>query len=127
MRYAHSSKSALAERAPAAALKLAACGVAVAPLQAAPCDPIPALYEEWKRISAEWNAAIGSADEYGLRVKVRDLEERICTAAPTTREGMIAQLEYAMDDFGIYMFGNLRKNLDRKLFENLLNGLKAVN
>lgn len=120
------SRSALSNRAPAAATTLAAGGVAVAPFQVLPYDPIPALYEDWKQFSAEWKAAIGSANEGRLKTAVRDLEERICTTVPTTQQGMIAQLEYAMEDFGQYMFGNVRADLDRELFLNLLNGLKAA-
>ena len=57
--------------------------------------------------------------------KVDRLSELICTTVPTTSQGAAAQLEYALDDFGDYITGNIEKDQGRKLLENLLAGLKG--
>ncbi|MBM2293469.1 hypothetical protein JQX09_15675 [Sulfitobacter pseudonitzschiae] len=104
-----------------AAAPALACGPSVS--MAAPHDPLPAWFEEWKKLQH----GVDNEDlEYeDCAATLLDLEEKICTTPPATRLGAIAQLEYAMDDFGDYLFGNIWKDHDRKLFANLLTGLKA--
>lgn len=86
-------------------------------------EPIPEWFEEWKTLRAAVDLHGEDFDTHAERL--HELEYSICTAKPKTREGAIAQLEYAMDDFGDYMFGNIWKDHDTQLFNNLLGALKA--
>ncbi|WPZ21625.1 hypothetical protein T7987_15895 [Sulfitobacter faviae] len=88
-----------------------------------PHDPIPGWFEEWKAIRAEVNKLDDGDDT--LEAVMHELEHKICTTEPVSRAGAIAQLEYALDDFGEYMMGNIWKDLDTKLFANLLGALKS--
>lgn len=90
-----------------------------------PHDPIPGWFEEWKRKSKVWEDAIDGPQEEAAFQERHALERLICTTQPISREGAIAQLEYAMDDFGDYITGNIWHDLDAKLFANLLAGLKG--
>tara|TARA_R110002020_G_scaffold95937_10_gene230131 strand:+ start:9331 stop:9726 length:396 start_codon:yes stop_codon:yes gene_type:complete len=85
-------------------------------------DPIPDWFEEWKTTRASADALDDECEEH--EAALNDLEEKICNATPTTQAGAVAQLEYAMEDFGDYMMGNIWKDHDRKLFANLLGALK---
>lgn len=106
-----------------AAAPALACGHAAASAPA--CDPIPAWYREWKRKNQKWIDAIDGPEEDTAFHEVCELERLICTTRPTTREGAIAQLEYALEDFGDYITGNIWHGLDAKLFGNLLAALKS--
>ncbi len=86
-------------------------------------DPIPNWWEQWKVVRAEVNKLDDGDDT--LEAAMHDLEEKICTTQPKTLAGAVAQLEYALDDFGDYMTNNMWKDLDNKLFANLLGALKA--
>lgn len=86
-------------------------------------DQIPDWYEEWKRLR-------DGVDKGGLEYEayapaLETLSEKICTTQPTSTASAVAQLEYAMDDFEAYMMGNIWKELDKKLFTNLLHALKT--
>lgn len=87
-------------------------------------DPIPNWWEQWKALRDDINEMEDGEDTAEMRVLL-DLEEKICTTQPKTLAGAVAQLEYAMDDFGDYMLNNMWKDLDNKLFANLLGALKA--
>lgn len=86
-------------------------------------DPIPNWWEQWKAIRDDNNKLEDGDDT--LEAAMHDLEEKICTTQPKTLAGAAAQLEYALDDFGDYMCGNIWRGLDNKLFANLLGALKG--
>ncbi len=86
-------------------------------------DRIPEWYAEWKRLRDGVDK--GGLDYTANEEALEALSEKICSTQPTSRASAVAQLEYAMDDFEPYMMGNLWKDLDRKLFTNLLAALKG--
>ena len=86
-------------------------------------DPIPNWWEQWKALRDDINKLDDGDDT--LEAELHAIEEKICTTQPKTLAGAVAQLEYAMDDFGDYMLNNMWKDLDNKLFANLLGALKA--
>lgn len=90
-------------------------------------DPVVAIVKEWFRIKDDWITLVeGSAEDQQAWDYRTSLAEQICIATPTTPEGIVAQLEYALDDFGEYMVGNFHKDLDHKLFANIIAGAKAL-
>jgi hypothetical protein len=108
--------------APIAVMATPSAGMGMTPT---PHDPIVDWFKDWKLKNEAWKDAIDGPVEDVAAQKCHDLERLICTTQPTTREGAIAQLEYALEDFGDYMKGNVWHDYDAKLFANLLAGMKA--
>lgn len=86
-------------------------------------EPIIEWCEQWKSLRGHINETEGDPDTALLALQ--ELEEKICTAKPASMAGAVAQLEHALDNFGEYVTGNVWKDLDNKLFNNLLGALKA--
>ena len=104
---------------------------ATAPLLAtgarATTDPVVSMVKEWFHVKDNWlNFVEGSVEDQQAWNRREVLAEKICTATPITPEGIVAQLEYALDDFGEYMVGNFHKDLDHKLFANIITGAKGL-
>ena len=86
-------------------------------------DPIPNWWEQWKALRDDINKLDDGDDT--LEAELHAIEEKICTTQPKTMAGAVAQLEDALDDLGDYVTGNIWRDLDSKLFANLLGALKA--
>ncbi len=86
-------------------------------------DQIPEWFAEWKRL--RHGVDKGELEYEAHAPALEALSEKVCTTQPTSTASAVAQLEYAMDDFEAYMMANIWKDLDRKLFNNLLNTLKS--
>lgn len=86
-------------------------------------DLHPEWFAQWKELSDHVNNSGDDYDEHSD--ELHRLEMLICETQPKTRDGAAAQLEYALDDFGEYMLGNIWHDLDRKLFANLLAGIRG--
>ncbi|SFP62515.1 hypothetical protein [Tranquillimonas alkanivorans] len=92
-------------------------------------DPIVEYFRLWKEHREAWSRY----DEDSAEAKHHwneefRFEELLCTTPPTTMEGLIAQLEFLTDPdgYGEHALGNMRDNLDRKLFENMIVGAKEM-
>lgn len=92
----NTSRRSLLMGAPVAALALATGGAGAA----APADPILALLAKWKGIRDHFNTMPSSTEVEEMKVynQMRRVEDELAAARPTSREGVVAQLEYLTED-----------------------------
>lgn len=95
--------------------------VAVVPAQAA-TDPLPGLFKEWKHLRDRFNAEYPEEGD-ALYERFYETEDRIFLTQATSPEGVIAQIEFAIEeeiDLTLSFDGH------RALFDNIKAALKAM-
>lgn len=113
-----------------------------APTTAKPTSEIMTLFRWWRVAQKAYIDAThqGLGDEvvdqrfdiaFDLERRIRELPatcgaDLICNTVPKTPEGIVALIEYALEDWGDIVFGNIWKDLDTKLFANAIAGAKRL-
>lgn len=118
---AHTTRRQVLKALPALGL---APGAALAALAAV--DPHPAWLAEWLHYRNYWNSP-GTGDIPDEASEAQwELGGRIAFTKATTQEGLVAQLEYALEEFTDYCFGNCSDDRDEAVVRNLLASLRGL-
>lgn len=102
----------------AAAAAVPAAGLAGSFANATPVDPHPALLERWRAEVAHFNITDGADDDVYW-----EIGKRICTTPAATIAGVLAQVEFAIEDKVDLSFP---ADPHKALFENIRASLKAL-
>jgi len=91
-------------------------------------DPHPEWLRQWRRLRDVFNGIDNEGPEYtAVWEQMGNLEEMICVTPATTAAGILAQLQFAMPEHGGYIeTGNVWKDLDSRLFNNIAASLEAA-
>lgn len=83
-----------------------------------------AWVEEWRRTTAEWEAAPeDSAEDERLTEHRHNLEERICSVPAANKDEALTQMEFYMNPDAGFEVGSVWKNLDLKLLSSVVGCL----
>ncbi|MCV6610135.1 MAG: hypothetical protein OIF55_05120 [Amphritea sp.] len=100
----------------AAAVPVAGCAGSFA--KATPVDPHPALLEQWRAEVAHFNTTDGADDDVYW-----EIGKRICMTPAATVAGVLAQVEFAIEDKVDLCFP---ADPHKALFANIRASLKAL-
>ncbi|UOA14530.1 hypothetical protein [Sulfitobacter dubius] len=106
---------------------LAAFMLGAVPVKAATHDPIPGWFAEWQANRAAWTASEPeSPEENRLWVDAEVIERRIMSTKPTSRDGLAAQLEFALES-GLCggEMGGVWLGMDKAMFEGMIHTLRG--
>jgi hypothetical protein len=101
----------------AAAAAVPAAGLAGSFANATPVDPHPVLLERWRAEIAHFNTTDDAEDDYW------ETGKRICMTPAATVAGVLAQIEYAIEEQVDLCFP---ADPHKALFENIRDSLKAL-
>ena len=113
---------------PALALApVAAAGLAPPAVLSAPAatDPHPAWLAEWRQRKDYWEHADEDTPDEKTDA-ICELGGRIAFTRARTSEGAVAQMEYAIEEFTDFAFGNTCDDRDEAVMRNLLETLRGL-
>lgn len=117
-----------------AASPLVAASVPAHSDTSASADPLVHLYQQWKRAqtdfcreyAVEGRGNCETVEEQAACARMQGKEKEICLSKPKSIEGVEVQLTHFLENFGDDCFGGIPGDLDRRLIENALAGLREL-
>ena len=90
-------------------------------------DAHPAWLAEWVALRDAYNSdVLDDADDERVFEHLNDVGRLITFTPARTLLGAAAQLEYAIEDFGQHIFGDIADDLDEVTFRSVLGTLRGL-